>query len=172
MVFTWCFGTQYICHLRMRSSRFRAILKSLVRTTQHLRVHIFKTKEIVNYAVQSNCLFSEKSVIIKDEKKNKKNTHLSQKESSSLTWLLSDKWSQENKEFKKLRRLLQRKRHIEVRWSVLRLSHVGHVVRNSRSALPLASHESLSCKGKERKIYCCGFPLSSDPQIWTFHVVI
>ena len=89
MVFTWCFGTQYTCHLRMRSSRFRAILKSLVRTTQNLRVHIFKTKEIVNYAVQSNCLFSEKSVIIKDEKKKK--THLGQKESSSLTWLLSDK---------------------------------------------------------------------------------
>ena len=38
-----------------------------------------------------------------------------------------------NREFKKLRRLLQRKRHVKivlcVRWSALRLFHVGHVVQ-------------------------------------------
>ena len=45
-------------------------------------------------------------------------------------------------EFKKLRRLLQRKRRNEielrVNLSVLRLFYVGHVVQNRRSALSLA----------------------------------
>ena len=43
-----------------------------------------------------------------------------------------------NREFKKLRRLLQRKRHVKivlcVTWSVLRLFHVGHVVQKSTFA--------------------------------------
>ena len=61
-----------------------------------------------------------------------------------------------NREFKKLRRLLQRKRHIKVelciRLSILRLFHVhdvDHVVQNRRTALSLAWHEWFSCKGKE-----------------------
>jgi len=79
----------------------------------------------------------------------------------------------DNREFENLRRLLQRKRHnnleLLISLSVLRLFHV---VQNRQSTLSFASHEWLSCKGRERKIYSCGFSLSSDPQIWTFHVVI
>ena len=55
-----------------------------------------------------------------------------------------------NREFKKPRRLLQRKRHIKielcVRLSVLRLFQVDHVVQNKRSALLLARHEWFSRK--------------------------
>ena len=57
------------------------------------------------------------------------------------------------REFKKLRRQLQRKRHnkIElcVKLSLLRLFHVDHVVQNRRIALSLAWYEWFSCKGKE-----------------------
>ena len=53
--------------------------------------------------------------------------------------------STNTREFKKLRRLLQRKRHIKielcVRLSVLGSYHVGHVVQRRRSALSLAGHE-------------------------------
>ena len=76
-------------------------------------------------------------------------------------------------EFKKVRRLLQRKRYIKIELclSVGRFLHVGHVVRNRRSLLSLAWHEwSVSCKGGEWKIYRCGLALSSEPQIgnWNF----
>ena len=51
-------------------------------------------------------------------------------------------------QFKKLRRLLQRKRHIKielyVRLPALRLFHVGHVVQSKRSALSLAWNEWFS----------------------------
>ena len=81
-----------------------------------------------------------------------------------------------NREFKKLRRLLQRKDHFKMeiyaRLNVLRLFHVHHVVQNRRSALSLACHEWLSCKGKEWKVYCCELALSTEPQKWKFHVVI
>ena len=54
-------------------------------------------------------------------------------------------------EFKKLRRVRQRKRHIKielcVRLIVLSLLHVGHVVRSS--VLSLSWHEWFSCEGKE-----------------------
>ena len=77
--------------------------------------------------------------------------------------------------FKKSRRLLQRKRHIKIElcvWlSILRLSHVGRVARNRRSALFPAWYKWFSCKGKEWKIYCCVLALSSEPKIWNFHVV-
>ena len=50
-----------------------------------------------------------------------------------------------NREFKKLRRQVQGKRHIEIKLcaklSLLRLFHVDHVVQNRRSALSLAWHE-------------------------------
>ena len=76
------------------------------------------------------------------------------------------------REFKKLRRQLQRKRHIKielcVKLSLLRLFHVDYVVQNRRTALSLAWYEWFSCKGKEWKIYCCEFALSSEPQIWNF----
>ena len=59
----------------------------------------------------------------------------------------------ENREFKKLRRQLQRKLHIKielcVKLSLLRLLHVDHVVQNRRTALSLAWYEWFSCKGKE-----------------------
>ena len=58
-----------------------------------------------------------------------------------------------NREFKKLRRQLQRKRHIKielcVKLSLLRLLHVDHVVQNRRTALSLACYEWFSCKGKK-----------------------
>ena len=80
------------------------------------------------------------------------------------------------REFKKLRRQLQRKRHIKielcVKLSLLRLFHVDHVVQNTRIALSLAWYERFSCKGKEWKIYCCELALSSEPQIRKFHVVV
>ena len=57
------------------------------------------------------------------------------------------------REFKKLRRQLQRKRHIKIELCVklifLRLSRVDHVVQNRRTALSLAWYEWFSCKGKE-----------------------
>ena len=78
--------------------------------------------------------------------------------------------------FKKLRRLLQRKRHIKivlcVRLSVMRLFQVGHVVQTRRSVLSLASHEWFLRRGKEWKIFCLWLALSSELQIWKFHVVV
>ena len=78
--------------------------------------------------------------------------------------------------FKKLRRQLQRKRHINIEFcvklSLLRLFHVDHVAQNTRIALSLAWHKWFSCKGKEWKIYCCELALSSETQIWKFHVVV
>ena len=72
-------------------------------------------------------------------------------------------------EFKKLRRQLQRKRHIKielcVKLSLLRKFHVNHFVQNRRTALSLAWYERFSCKGKEGKIYCCELALSSQPKI-------
>ena len=57
------------------------------------------------------------------------------------------------REFKKLRRQLQGKRHIKnelcVKLSLLRLFHVYHVVQNRRSAFSVAWHEWFSCKSKE-----------------------
>ena len=55
---------------------------------------------------------------------------------------------------------------------ILRLFHVDHVVQNRRSTLSLAWYEWFSCKGKEEKIYCCELALSTEPQIWKFHVVL
>ena len=69
-----------------------------------------------------------------------------------------------SREFKKLRRQLQRKRHIKielcVKLSLLRLFYVDHVVKNRRTALSLACYEWFSCKGKECvtprfKPFCC-----------------
>ena len=73
------------------------------------------------------------------------------------------------REFKKLRLLLQRKRHFKielcVRLTVSRLFHVAHVAQNRRGALSLAWHEWFSRRSKEWNIYCCGLALSSEPQI-------
>ena len=58
-----------------------------------------------------------------------------------------------NREFKKLRRQLQRKRHIKIELYVklkrLRSFHFGNAVQNMWRALPLAWHEWFSSKGKE-----------------------
>ena len=63
------------------------------------------------------------------------------------------RWSSVSSDFKKLRRQLQRKRHIKielcVKFIVLRLFHVGRVVQNRRGALSLAWHEWFSSKGRE-----------------------
>mgnify|MGYP007094318161 CR=1 FL=1 len=78
--------------------------------------------------------------------------------------------------FKKLRRLLQRKRHIKivfcVRLSVMRLFQVGYVVQTRRSVLSLAWHEWFLRRAKEWKIFCFWLALSSELQIWNFHVVV
>ena len=80
------------------------------------------------------------------------------------------------REFKKLRRQLQRKRHFKielyVKLSLFWLFHVDHVVQNRQTALSPAWYEWFSCKGKEWKIYCCELVLSSEPQIWKFQVVV
>ena len=57
-------------------------------------------------------------------------------------------------------------------WSVKQIFHAGNVVQNRRGVLSFAWHEWFSCKGKEWKIYCCDLVLSSEPQIWKFHVVV
>ena len=81
-----------------------------------------------------------------------------------------------NREVKKLRRLLQRKRHIKielcVKLSVLRWFQFGHDVQKRRRALSFAWHEWVSCKGKEWKSYSRGLALSSKPQKWKSHVVV
>ena len=80
------------------------------------------------------------------------------------------------REFKKLRRQLQQKRHFKielyVKLSLFWLFHVDHVVQNRRTALSPVWYEWFSCKGKEWKIYGCELVLSSEPQIWKFHVVV
>jgi len=57
------------------------------------------------------------------------------------------------------------------RLSVLRQFHVGHVLGSWQSVLSLSWHEWFSCKGGEWKIYCHGFALSTEPQIWIHFVV-
>ena len=99
---------------------------------------------------------------------------------SRTTKLLLDESSRssqvDNREFKKLRRQLQRKRDIKivlcVNWSPLRLFHVGYNVQIRQSAPALAWHEWFSHKGKEWKICCFKLALSSEPQIWKFHTVV
>ena len=95
---------------------------------------------------------------------------------SLLDSLWKGDWGELGNGIRKLRRELQRKRHIKielcVKLSLLRLFHVDHVVQNRRSAVSLAWYEWFSFKGKEWKIYCCEFVLSSEPQIWKFHVVV
>jgi len=62
------------------------------------------------------------------------------------------------RKFKKPRRLLQWKRHIEIELcvmlSILRLFHVDHFVLKRQRALSLAWYKWFSCKGKEWQIYC------------------
>ena len=64
------------------------------------------------------------------------------------------------KEFKKLRQLLQRKRHFNMEFcvglNVLRLSHVSHVVQNRRSAFRLAWRKWFSRKGKNESFTVAG----------------
>ena len=71
--------------------------------------------------------------------------------------------------------LLKRKRHFKIELccslSVLRLFHVGHIIRNGYSVLSLDWHEQFSYKGRERKAFCCRLTLSSKHKIWNFHVV-
>ena len=78
-------------------------------------------------------------------------------------WLISCqdvvRWPSVSSDFKKLRRQLQRKRHIKielcVKLIVLRLFHVGRVVQNRRGALSLAWHEWFSSKGREWFTVAC-----------------
>ena len=64
------------------------------------------------------------------------------------------------REFKKLRRVLQRKGHIEielcVKLIVLRLFHVGQVVRNGRSVLSLVGTNGFHVKKENERFTAAG----------------
>ena len=77
--------------------------------------------------------------------------------------------SRTNRDFKKLRRLLQLKRRIKIelcaRLSVMRLFLVDQIVQTRRSELSPAWDERFPFKGRELKIFCRGLELASEPQI-------
>ena len=81
-----CVVFWYTVHLSLTHAPFKvqSHFEVITNFTEFARTR-FKTKEIVSYSVQSNCLFLKKTVIIKDDKKDQ----LSLKESSSLALLLS-----------------------------------------------------------------------------------
>lgn len=56
----------------------------------------------------------------------------------------------------------------------MQLFHVGlrHVLWHRWSLFSLAWQKRFSCKGRELKIYSCGFTLLSEPWIWVFHAFI
>ena len=64
------------------------------------------------------------------------------------------------RELKKLRRVVQRKRHIKielcVRLSVLRLFHVCHVVQNRQCLLSLAGHKWLYKAERDQRCWRAG----------------
>ena len=66
-----------------------------------------------------------------------------------------------NREFKKLRRQLQRKRRIKIELCVqlrlLRLFHVDHVVQNTRTALSLAGTNGFYEKAKSERFTAASF---------------
>ena len=73
-----------------------------------------------------------------------------------------------NREFKNLRRQLQRKRHIKIELCVwlraLRLIHVRHVHKIGEVYFHLIGTAGFHARGKELKVYCCGLVLLSEPQ--------
>ena len=75
---------------------------------------------------------------------------------SGRAWFVCVTLNFTSREFKKLRRLLQRKRQIkkdlQVRLIALRLFSIGHNAQNKRGALSLAWHECFSFKGGELRI--------------------
>ena len=60
----------YTVHLSLTHAPFKvqSHFEVITNFTEFARTR-FKTKEIVSYSVQSNCLFLKKTVIIKDDKK-------------------------------------------------------------------------------------------------------
>ena len=70
------------------------------------------------------------------------------------------------RKFKKLRRLLQRERHIKIalcaRLGVMRLFQVGHVVQTRRIFLRLLDRNSFHVKAENERFYCCRLVLSSE----------
>ena len=75
-------------------------------------------------------------------------------------------------EFKKLRRIRQRKPHIKKILCVRFIVLLCWSRCTKQWILSLSWHEWFSCEGKEWKIYCCVLALSSESQIWKFHAVI
>ena len=59
-----------------------------------------------------------------------------------------------------------------VRLSALGLFLVGHVYKIAEVPFHLIDTNGFHVRGKEWMTYCCGLALSSEPQIWKFHVVI
>ena len=81
-----------------------------------------------------------------------------------------------NEKLKKLRRLLQRKRHFELelwsRSSVLRLFLVGHVLGNGWSVLSLYWHERFHRNSEKERLPSVGsLTLSSEPHKRTSEVI-
>ena len=48
----------------------------------------------------------------------------------------------------------------------------GYIVRNWWSAVTFDLRKQFSCQGRKRKIFCWGVTLLSEPQIWTFYIII
>lgn len=72
-------------------------------------------------------------------------------------------------EFKKLQRLLERKRHFKIELYDYSM-HVGHLERNEWGGLSLNWHERFSdvTKGRALKIFYFGLALSSEPNFENF----
>ena len=84
----------------------------------------------------------------------------------------------QNREFKKLRRLLQRKRHIKIELcvtlSVKRLFQVGHVVQTRRSVVSLALTDHIKKLHQKGRCTCSTiiFPHSTNQMRCTCSTII
>ena len=77
-----------------------------------------------------------------------------------------------NREWKKPQQLLQWNCGIKIELSVCVFFHVGHMVHNRQHVLSLACNKWFASKGREWKIYCCGFVMLPECQIWNSHITI
>lgn len=118
---------------------------------------IWSTRSILSF--QNTCLRLFPSYRLSFQLHSKK-PHLLKSRKHLYTVLFKLWASLCNREFKKLRQLMQRKLYIKiencVRLSVLRLIHVCHVVQTRRSVFFLAWHYWFSYKGKNEKFSAAG----------------
>ena len=71
----------------------------------------------------------------------------------------------DTREFRKLRRLLQRKRHTEIVFC----DYSTSITLDKIGQMSLIGTNGSHVRGKEWNTYCCGLALSSEPQIWKLH---